>query len=190
MEILPDALSRAAGGDKDAETVFVILASSGRAKEIVIALDEALGNVANPERVDDTDVEVETAATALELLVRGYTFCERLFASQQGHLQSIHVALPRLVTRRVKAEETVISTLSALRIAAAVALATPNSQEAEVYLASTITLLDALIEWCRKDSSSFLGKVKVCRGSDPRHGEVMSDYRNCRTIADDILKLP
>ncbi|KAG8955319.1 hypothetical protein FRC04_008670 [Tulasnella sp. 424] len=149
MEILEDVLKRASAGDNGAEELFCLLMTCGRPKEVVIALEEALGNLANQNAaIDSTTAEEDADATKLSLVVRGYS-----------------LALPRMVPKRVKPEQTVSSTLAAIRTAADVTLPTDN-QEAEAYLISTLQLLSNSMEWCAKHSPSAPDSCKVDTGSD------------------------
>ncbi|KAG8889752.1 hypothetical protein FRC00_014428, partial [Tulasnella sp. 408] len=134
MEILEDVLKRASDEDDGAEELFSLLMNNGRPKEVIIALDEALGNLSH-ENVSQGE---EDNVTKLCLLVHGYS-----------------LVLPRMVPRRVKAEETVNSTLTAIRTAANVSFVQSHeSQEAEAYFSSTIQLLSNATEWCATDPSS------------------------------------
>lgn len=81
------------------------------------------------------------------------------------------VVLPRMVPRRVKAEETVNSTLTAIRTAANVSLVhCRETEEAEAYISSTIQLLSNAVEWCATDSSSSPDVYKVRMGYDGNSG--------------------
>ncbi|KAG9051326.1 hypothetical protein FS837_009593 [Tulasnella sp. UAMH 9824] len=125
MEILGDVLERASNEDDGAEELFSLLMNNGRPKEIIIALDEALGNLSHKTTSDSLQDEEDNDATKLCLLVHGYS-----------------LVLPRMVPRRVKAEETVDSTLTAIRTAANVFFVrSAEPQEAEAYISSTIQLL-------------------------------------------------
>ncbi|KAG8979902.1 hypothetical protein FRC05_007345 [Tulasnella sp. 425] len=154
MEILEDVLKRASAGDNGAEELFCLLMTCGRPKEVVIALEEALGNLANQNAaIDSTTAEEDADATKLSLVVRGYSLDKR-------SLTVSFVALPRMVPKRVKPEQTVSSTLAAIRTAADVTLPTDN-QEAEAYLISTLQLLSNSMEWCAKHSPSAPDSCKV-----------------------------
>ena len=75
MEILEDVLNRASAGDDDAEGLLSLLVTHGKPKEIVIALDEALGNLVNRNTADNSDDE-DTDATklGLDFLSKVYTY--------------------------------------------------------------------------------------------------------------------
>lgn len=74
MEILEDVLKRASAGDSGADELFSLLMTCGRPKEVVIALEEALGNLANQNAASDsTTAEEDADVTKLSLIVQGYS---------------------------------------------------------------------------------------------------------------------
>lgn len=73
MEILEDVLKRASDEDDGAEELFSLLMNNGRPKEIIIALDEALGNLSHENTSDSSQDEDDNDVTKLCLLVHGYS---------------------------------------------------------------------------------------------------------------------
>ncbi|KAG8938868.1 hypothetical protein FRC00_014383 [Tulasnella sp. 408] len=73
MEILEDVLKRASEEDDGAEELFSLLMNNGRPKEVIIALDEALGNLSHENASDSSQDEEGSDVTKLRLLVHGYS---------------------------------------------------------------------------------------------------------------------
>ncbi|KAG9012952.1 hypothetical protein FRB90_006388 [Tulasnella sp. 427] len=147
MDVLAEVLLRASEGDSDANELFSLLVTHGKSKEVIIALDEVFDTFSSQNTLDETELDEDTNAGTLTLLVRGYS-----------------LVLPRLVLRKAKAEDSIESILKRIRTAANITLPKADQAELEAFLGSTVDLLSACIDWCAKDPSSSPSTTKdICR---------------------------